>query len=461
MYVSTPETVLSTRIWTGSLPSPTAGPEAGTRETSSNTDANSARPRITGKGSFPFKALRSLLGANKRPKGFHADGDCLPGMPTPLAELLATRIESEGPIPFSEFMQTALYDPEHGYYARESFTTGREGDFATAPDTGPLMGATLAGPVQRFARQEGRLVELGPGSGRLIADVIDALDEPARENLEVVLVEPFQARREPLARRVEERVGFEVRVVGNTAELEPARSLAFANEVLDALPVDVVQATSDGIQALHVTVGEDGFERAWRPARASILEEARPVVDRLPEGGRYELARGLGDLLGSLAEALDPGAAVVFDYGARFEDLWADGTEGTLRGFREHEHVDPLVDPGEVDITADVDFSRVMGIADALGLATAAYGGQDRLLVHLGMVEVARERDRLQDVKQLLVPAGGGFGERFRALVLDDGGLAGKLDLRVDLDDPEVWTRAMEGLSDAGGLAGLGSDRLR
>jgi len=378
-----------------------------------------------------------------------------------LADRLRARIEDEGPIPFSAYMEAALYDPEHGYYADPGFTTGREGDFATAPDAGPLMGATLARPVERFAEEGARLLELGPGSGRLVADLLEALPQAARQRLEVVLVEPFEARRADLADRVEERCGVRPRVVGEAARLEPARTLTLANEVLDALPVDVLEATGDGVRAMHVDVDEDGgLEEAWLAADDELVQRARPVVERLPEGGRYELARGLEELLAGVTRAMDPGAAVVFDYGSRFEDLWAHGTEGTLRGFREHQHADVLEAPGEVDLTADVDFSRVMGVADALGLDPVALGGQDRLLVHLGLVEVARERDRLLDLKQLLVPGGGGFGERFQALVLDEGGVADSLDLRVDLDDPEVWTKAMEDMGGEGGLAGLGSEEL-
>lgn len=382
-------------------------------------------------------------------------------MSTPLGRRLAEQIRAEGPIAFSAYMNAALYDPEEGYYADPEFTTGQAGDFATAPDTGPLVGATLADPIERFAEQGSRLVELGPGSGRLVVDVLETISEEAREHLEIVLVEPFRQRQEALADRVEEATGRRPRVVGDLEPIGPGRSFLLANEVIDALPVDVLRKADDGLEALHVDVSdEDELVETWQPAERELAQAAAPVVDRLPDGARYELAQGLEELVRSVANALDPGVAVFLDYGGTFEDIWGQGSQGTLRAFREHDHAEILEAPGEVDLTADVDFSRVMGIADALGLREAAYGGQDRLLVHLGMVEIARERERLQDVKQLLVPGGGGFGERFQALVLDSGGIASKLGLEVDLDDPEIWTRAMEDLSGAEGLAGLGSEEL-
>jgi SAM-dependent MidA family methyltransferase len=381
-------------------------------------------------------------------------------MPEPLADRLRERIRSEGPIAFSEYMNAALYDPEHGYYADPEFTTGREGDFATAPDTGPLMGATLAEPVETFAEEGSRLIELGPGSGRLVVDVLETLPDEAADRLEIVLVEPFRERQQVLAERVEEATGRRPRVVGDLDPVDAGRSLLVANEVLDALPVDVVRKTENGLEAMHVDLDGGDLVETWQPAEPELAQAAAPVVDRLPEAGRYELAHGLEELLGSVAKTLDPGAALLFDYGGRFEDIWGQGSQGTLRAYRGHEHAEVLADPGEVDLTADVDFSRVMGVADALGLEDVAFGGQDRLLVHLGMVDVARRREKLMDLKQLLVPGAGGFGERFRALVLDQGGIADKLDLAVDLDDPEIWTKALEDMEGSEGITGLGAGEL-
>jgi SAM-dependent MidA family methyltransferase len=381
-------------------------------------------------------------------------------MSTPLAERLAARIDAEGPLEFSAFMQTALYDPEHGYYADPAFTTGRKGDFATAPDVGPLMGATLARPVAKLADQGGRFVEIGPGSGRLAVDVLDALPEAEREAIDIVLVEPFPARHDDLATKIEDEAGVEARIVEAIDQFEPARSLVVANEVLDAFPVDVVKKRATSVEAKHVDVEDGRFVERWLPADDATAKAAREPLSRLPAGTTYELARGLDAFFAGLADTLDPGAAVFFDYGGDTENVWGQREDGTLRAFKDHQHVDPLTAPGETDVTADVDFSRVRSIAHEHGLDEAAYGGQERLLVHLGLVEAARERDRVDDVKRLVVPGGaGGFGKRFRAIVLDDG-FADTLGLQVDLDDPEIWTKALEDLEGAGGIAGFGAGEL-
>lgn len=357
--------------------------------------------------------------------------------PTELARRLRARIDAEGPLPFSAYMAACLYDPEHGYYARPGFTTGRTGDFATAPDAGPLLGATLARAVSAFAEVgAGRLVELGPGSGRLAQDLWGVLPEAAREALELVLVEPFEARHPGLAQALPE-----ARVVAELAGIGPGRTFLYANEVLDALPLEVVRRTGAGFEQLLVDLGPGGFEETWRPATGEVAAFAREHASALPEGHRYEACLAARGLLDELAATLSPGVALLLDYGGPFETIWPQRPDGTLRGFRGHRHAAPLAAPGETDLTADVDLDMVAREAAARGLSTAARGEQERLLVHLGLVEVAEAQGALSAVKQLLVP--GAFAGRFHALVLDQGGVAGETHLAVDLDDPRIWERGV------------------
>lgn len=362
-------------------------------------------------------------------------------MPTPLEGDLRARIHEEGPIPFRAFMEAALYHEEHGYYAQEAFTTGREGDFATAPDAGPLLGATLAEPVVSFADEPGRLVEVGPGSGRLMEDILTALEPDIVENLDIVLVEPHAARQDALAARFHETPGT-VRLVDDVAALDPARTFLLANEVLDALPCEVLRNGKEGWQRLHVDVEDEAFVEAGSPAPEDLASDLSPPNDALPVGHRYEAAPSLAPFLGSIQEALDPGVALFMDYGGTFEDIWPRKPEGTLRGFREHDHASPLTHPGRTDITYDVDFSRVQRIAHEAGLRTAAFGPQERMLVHLGVMRIAQDQDALLTAKQLVVPTG--FGARFKTLVLDQGGTAEQAGLRVDLDDPGLWDAGLD-----------------
>lgn len=358
----------------------------------------------------------------------------------PLPQRLREQIQDEGPIPFPAFMKAALYDPEDGYYTQATFTTGHRGDFATAPDVGPLLGATLARPVRTFAEDGGRLVEIGPGSGRMIVDVVEALPDEALDALDLVLVEPFAPRREQLIDRLVD-APVQPRIVDDLRALDGDRTLLFANEVLDALPCEVARRTEDGIEQMLVELDDGRFETTWRPAPEALAETVKARAPKLPVGHRYEVSPALDPLLTDLAAVLDPGVGVFFDYGDRFEDVWPGKPDGTLRGFRDHQPVDPLTGPGRTDITYDVDFSRVMDVARDHELRVDAFGPQERLLVHLGLMEVARERSAFLSAKQLLVP--GAFAGRFMALALGRGGVAEELRLRVDLDDPGLWDRGL------------------
>ncbi len=375
--------------------------------------------------------------------------------PTPLQQKLVARLEaSGGSLPFAEVMETCLYDPEHGYYADPGVTTGRQGDFATAPDTGPLFGATVASAVERFAFEgPGQLVEVGPGAGRFMADLLDALAPEAAEALEVVLVEPFEVHHPNLLEAVGGH-GVPVDIVDDLSEVDPGRTFVLMNELFDALPGHPVRATADGWERMDVTIdtGEPGqrLTGTWQACPEEVARFCDVHAGGLPEGHRYEASPASAGILDELSRIVDPGVVLAFDYGGRFQDIWMERDDGTLRGFREHRIVDPLSQPGETDITYDVDFTMLQAEAKDRGLRPVTYGGQERLLVHLGLVEVASSMDQLAGIKDLIVPTG--FGGRFQALVLSRGGGAADAGVKVDLADPQIWMRGARGLLDEEGL---------
>lgn len=370
---------------------------------------------------------------------------------TPLERQLVEQIRADGPLPFERFMAACLYDQEHGYYAQPEVTTGRGGDFATAPDTGPLFGATVARAIGAFATEDPcQLVEVGPGAGRLMDDLLEHLPAEATEVLEVVLVDPFEVHHPRLLETLD-RHGATVQVVADLAQVQPGRTFVVMNELLDALPVHPVARTEEGWQLLHVGLDDDGqLTEAWDPCPDEVATFCQEHAASLPPGHRYEASLATSSILGELARIVDPGVVLAFDYGGLFQDIWPQRTDGTLRGFREHRVVDPLSRPGLTDITYDVDFTMVQAEAKARGLRPAAYGGQERLLVHLGLVEVARSMGRVPEIKDLLVP--GGFGGRFQALALSCGGGAAQADLKVDLDDSQIWMQGARGLLSDGDL---------
>jgi SAM-dependent MidA family methyltransferase len=311
-----------------------------------------------------------------------------------LTSILRQRIAAEGPLCFAGFMAAALYHPEFGYYARGLRQVGRAGDFFTSVSVGPLFGELLA---RRFLREwseagepvRWRIIECGAHDGTLAADVLAALrrlSTPAFEALEYAIAEPLpvlrQAQGETL-RMVAERV----RHVSDAGELaaDPLPGIAFGNEVLDALPCHLVVWHDGRWHERRVALDEaQGF--AWQTVEindARLLAALAALGGGFPEGFRSELRTGYHDFLAPLASALSSGLMLWLDYGFERVDYYHPARrEGTLRTFSRHRAGDdPLVGPGELDLTAHVDFTAVAAAAQALGWQQAAFRSQGAWLM--------------------------------------------------------------------------------
>ena len=294
-----------------------------------------------------------------------------------MAARLAERIRRDGPLPFPDFMAAALYDPADGYYARPAGQVGRGGDFYTSVSTGPLFGRLLARHIDAWHRAAGsparwRILECGANDGSLAADLIAEL--PAAE---YTIVEPL-----PLLAAAQRARLPGARIVADPAELaaDPLPTFVLGNEVVDALPFHVVE--SDGLRWHELRVALDEAGRfVWQPAPIDCDLPLRPA------GYRTELRTGVAGFLAPLAAAMAGGRMLWIDYGFERDDYYHEArTTGTLRTFSRHRAAeDPLDSPGEIDITAHVDFSNLADALRALGGRVLRFEPQGRFLT-----EVAR-----------------------------------------------------------------------
>ncbi len=290
------------------------------------------------------------------------------------------RIQRTGPLRFPEFMTTALYDPQQGYYARGSRQVGRGGDFFTSVSVGPLFGAVLARRFLAEWRQSGnpapwRIIECGAHDGSLAADVLDTLrelDARAFAALDYVITEPLPTL-QAVQRQTLRPFGERVRHVQNPLDLaaDPLPGVAFGNELLDALPFHLVEwRGGQWLERLVALAADGGF--AWETAAirdALLLDTLAPLGGDFPDGYRSEVRTCFPALLAALAGGLDAGLMLWADYGfARPDYYHPHRTEGTLRTFEQHRAgANPLDNPGRCDITAHVDFTAVAEAARALG----------------------------------------------------------------------------------------------
>ncbi|MEX2149925.1 MAG: SAM-dependent methyltransferase [Steroidobacteraceae bacterium] len=342
-----------------------------------------------------------------------------------------------GWIPFSTFMQSALYQPGLGYYATGRVQFGAGGDFVTAPELSPLFARCLAHQcAEILARTDGDVVEFGAGSGRMALDLLTALAglqaSPRRYRI-VEISAPLRARQQALFAAAP-AMAARVEWLG-APPVEPWHGVAIANEVVDALPVDRFRIAGDDCEALGVVVKGDAFQFDPRPADARLAEAVADLRTRLPgglpEGYVSEWCPSLPAWIDAAGASLARGVFLIADYGLPRTHYYHPSRDGgTLCGFYRNRRTESvLIRPGLQDLTAWVDFSALCDAAVAAGFTVAGFATQAHALAALGVErELAalqqesgeRERYRLaQSVQTLMLP--GEMGERFKLLALGRG----------------------------------------
>lgn len=296
-----------------------------------------------------------------------------------LRDRLIAQIAQGGPISVAQYMTACLHDPADGYYATRP-ALGEAGDFVTAPLVsqmfGELIGVWAAACWSMLGEPaQVRLVEMGPGDGTLMADILRAA-RAAPEFLDaadVWLVETSP----PLRALQQKRLGERPSWANTLAEVpEGAPLILIANELLDCLPARQFVRTALGWSEQLVGLdAEGGLAFTLNPSPAAgLLPDAA-------EGSVFEQSAAQAALGAELAARLvrDGGAALLIDYGSQ-----TPGFGDTLQALSRHAKVDPLAAPGQADLTVHADFPAVMAAAEAEG-AEAAILTQAQFLARMGI----------------------------------------------------------------------------
>lgn len=313
---------------------------------------------------------------------------------SPLDAIIRREIEAAGPMPVSQYMQLCLAHPRHGYYTTRD-PLGADGDFTTAPEISQLFGEMVAVWLASTWQQMGSptplaLIELGPGRGTLMADILRATKNVSgfHKALSVHLVETSPALRAKQSDSLK-HTGFAPTHHEDLENLPESTSLFVANEFFDALPTNQWVHTDQGWNARKIGLGGTdpgktdqlifGVDLTPLPAPKQVPDSAQngTIIEHSPAQDRM------------LAQIIDHaqrlgGAGLIIDYGS---DITGHGD--TLQAVRNHQPVSPLETPGQADLTTHVDFAHLERIAKEAGVGRASTVEQGHFLLELGLLERA------------------------------------------------------------------------
>jgi SAM-dependent MidA family methyltransferase len=342
-------------------------------------------------------------------------------------------------IPFARYMELALYHPTWGYYQQASPKLGKEGDFFTNAHVGSIYGRVLAQYVGKWVQEIGKssawtVVELGAGEGRLLESLIVGLLEQGLDlsRFYFYMVEISAYHRHLQQQRLA-HLPVCWRCVHEIEEIPASPySFVYSNEWIDALPVHRIKREGERLRESYVAQdrASDQLVEQWRTLSTEEIEDVLVELGySLQEGQIVEVNLHAKKGLQKLAAWMKSGFILTIDYGGKTADLlqrW----EGTLRGYRQHQQVIPLLaHPGQIDLTSHVNFEALMRWGETEGLQSHFYQTQSQFLLQAGILDLyplqtgsdpfSQEVRQQRAIQQLIHPQA--MGEAFQVLLQGRG----------------------------------------
>ena len=307
---------------------------------------------------------------------------------SPLEDRLIALIKLKGPISIADYMSDALCHPHDGYY-NSQLAIGADGDFTTAPEISQVFGELVGAWVVETWRALGspsafNLIELGPGRGVLMADILRVAQLRAgfTKAATLWLVETSGLLRHEQQKRLRS-TKIDPMWADEFADIAPAPSIIVANEFFDCLPIRQFERTALGWRERLVGVAAEGnrleFVLDETPPRPSV---PLPSLEESKVGDIFEISEAVEGFTADLCKFLVEfgGRALIIDYGHL-----SHGVGETLQSVRNHAYWPPLSTPGLADITAHVNFESLSRSAIEAGAAVYGPTSQGLFLERLGL----------------------------------------------------------------------------
>lgn len=309
-----------------------------------------------------------------------------------LQTLLAEEIKKHRNwIPFSRFMELVLYAPQYGYYTGGSHKIGNDGDFITAPTLTPLFARTLARQLQELLPQTaGNIYEFGAGTGQLAADLLNNLSDGINRYYIIEVSPELAARQKDLIQTLAPQAAQ--KIVHLSALPETFDGIIIGNEVLDAMPVEIIRKDEGGsFEHVGVCLDNDRFTYSARPLHDLQLSAlASLYFPKITSPYTSELHPQQYAFIRTLASRLEHGCMIFIDYGFDAAQYYhPQRNQGTLIGhYRHHVIHNPFDFIGLADLTAHVNFTDIAQAGTDAGLDLIGYLPQSHFLLNLGITEL-------------------------------------------------------------------------
>jgi len=312
--------------------------------------------------------------------------------PSCLVSHLKSEISTTGPLSFDRWMAECLYHPQWGYYCKGDDRVGRDGDFFTSVSVGKCFGMLLSYRIAEYARAneiEGQIdiIELGANTGQLACDILDTLrsDFPnLYKKVRYTICEPLESMLKIQSTTLQAHSALlEFHSTINGIKQVKEHGILLSNELIDAFPVKLITKKKGQWNEQMVDYANGDFGFISQAIQSPQLQDFSQTLPSLPDGYTTEYRPGLEAFATTCASVLKQGMVLTIDYGYVRSDYYTErrGT-GTLRTFlNQTADETPLVQAGEQDITAHVDFTQLANAYQIAGFAPSYFDSQARFLI--------------------------------------------------------------------------------
>lgn len=351
----------------------------------------------------------------------------------PGTQLILQQIRQNGPMPFREFVDLALYHPQYGYYNRKAPQRGRQGDYFTALQVSSLFPSIFAEALLQMRATLGTeqftLVELGSGGGEFLEGVLKELESRNQlKGFQVWACERSRSARDLLSRRLSRFP--KCRVLSSLEDIERiggVEGCIFSNEFFDAISFHRLKFTGSTWQEIFVEEKNGQLvEAVGALSNPALLDTVDLSGLDFLEGQKIEIRPNISETWNAWGQLLTRGFVVTVDYGyPRHQLMSPRRLNGTVMCYHQHEaNKNPFGFIGRQDITAHIDFTQLAEEGRRNGLEPVLFCSQGQFLTHMGQEKIQtflssapplEQPKRMAALQQLIHPDA--MGEAFWMLI--------------------------------------------